>query len=551
MVGFMFEGYRRRKADEKARAKVDALEGARDVAGLAELLRGGRPERVIRAAAALGRVGGRDAVEALLAALDGARADTRHEIVRSLGAIGGPIATDTLIGLLHDSEDVWAAAPALAQIGGPRALNALADALTEPDSADSRAPLQDAVSGLLPAPRLPKGLPGHLTRDAAAQVRRLIWAGDLDAAQILLRQVRAGISSAMPGMLWGVASYAGAAVDSALATVSRQQMVAHHSVGPKAQPFQLDGLHALSPWLELTNLEALLATLPAEMERAATPPPADARVDEPTVEVMIRLLRGSDDETAALRRDTLICLHRMNRLDSVADLGTTLNDRYWAVRLAAVAALRQIDDPAATAVLRTKMQDENQQVCTASVAVAGCKDGQILRQVVRDPRDDVRAQAAMSAADLNDPQWADVLAPLLTDPERLARTHAGDALHRWAWTGDPVQAAISACAWDDVVAAGAAAARPLMRMFEQTYRDHDPDKEPAMQTLERLVTTHGRAIPDDVLRAGADFEDFAGVLRTERDSDTLWAPTVDASGLRQACRKALQAREGERQSTAD
>jgi hypothetical protein len=241
----------------------------------------------------------------------------------------------------------------------------------------------------------------------------------------------------------------------------------------------------------------------------------------------------------------------MNRLDSVADLGTTLNDRYWAVRLAAVAALRQIDDPEATAVLLTKMQDENEQVRTAAVAVAVYKDGQVLRQAVRDPRDEVRAQAAMSAADLNDPQWADVLAPLLTDPERLARTNAGVALHRWAWTGDPVQAAISACAWDDVVAAGAAAARPLMRMFEQTYRDHDPDKEPAMQTLERLVTTHGRAIPDDVLRAGADFEDFAGVLRTERDSDTRWAPTVDASGLRQACRKALQAGEGERQSTAD
>ncbi|GAB2991965.1 hypothetical protein GCM10023080_067160 [Streptomyces pseudoechinosporeus] len=550
----MFDRYRRRKAEEKARAKVDAWERAGDVAGLVELLRGGEQETVIRAAAALGRIGGRDAVEALLAALGGARGDTRFHIVRSLGTIGGPIATDALTGLLHDSEDVRTAAPALARIGGRRALTVLTDALTDPNFPGSRAPLEDAVRGLIPALRLPAGrLPGHLTRDAAAEVRRLVWAGDLDAGHILLSQIRDGISSAeaTSGMRWGVASYAGAAVDSALSTVSRQEMVAHHSVGPNAQPFHLDGLHAVSPWLELTNLEAMLGTLPEDMEEAATPPSLGAHVDDPIVEVMIRLLRGSDDETAALRRDTLISLHRMNRLDSVADLGSTLNDRYWAVRLAAVAALRKMDAPEAIAVLRTKMGDQNQEVRRAAVAVAVGKDGHILRQAVRDPHDDVRAQAAMSAADLDDPQWADVLVPLLTDGERLARMHAGEALHRWAWTGDPVQAAISACSWDDVVAAGAAAAGPLMRMFEETYRDHDPDKEPALRALERLVTAHGRAIPDHVLRAGADFEDFAGVLQRERDGDHLSAPRADASGLRQVCREALQARDSGRRSTAD
>jgi HEAT repeat protein len=550
----MFDRYRRRKAEETARAKVDAWERAGDVDGLAELLRGGEQETVIRAAAALGRIGGREAIEALLAALDGARGDTRFHIVRSLGTIGGPIATDVLTGLLHDSEDVRTAAPALARIGGRRALTALTDALTDPNFPGSRAPLQDAVRRLIPVLRLPAGLlPGHLTRDAAAEVRRLVWAGDLDASHILLRQIRDGISSAeaTSGMRWSGASYAGAAVDSVLSTVYRQEMVAHRSVGHNAQPFPLDGLHAVSPWLELANLEATLGTLPEDMEEPATPPSLGAQVDDPIVEVMIRLLRGSDDETAALRLDTLISLHRMNRLDSVADLGSTLNDRYWAVRLAAVAALRKMDAPEAIAVLRTKMDDQNQAVRRAAVAVAVRKDGHILRQAVRDPHDDVRAQAAMSAADLDDPQWADVLVPLLTDGERLTRMHAGEALHRWAWTGDPVQVAVSACSWDDVVAAGASAVGPLMRMFEETYRDHDPDKEPALRALERLVTEHGRAIPDHVLRAGADFEDFAGVLQRERDGDHLWAPRVDASRLRQVCREVLQARDSGRQSTAD
>jgi HEAT repeat protein len=586
MVMCVFDKYRRRKAVEKARAKMDALERARDVAGLAEQLHGSQR---VRAAAALHRIGGREAVEALLAALDGASTSTRRAIVWSLGMIGDPIVTDTLIGLLDDSQLADEAATALALIGGRevveallaalagasaetgrwivttlgkighpigrRALEAVAGALTDPAFPGSRAPLGDAVRALLPDLRRPSSLPGHLTRHAAAEVRRLLWAGDLDAAGTLLVQVRDGLSSVevtAAGARWGGASLARAAAESALTTVSLLEALANHSVGPSAMRItELIELHSLTPWVELNHLEAFLATLPEDLEQAVPSSPVDAQVDEPTIEVMIRLLRGSDDDSAALRRDTLIFLHRMNRLDSVEDLGTTLNDGHWLVRLAAVAALRKVTDPEAIAALRTRMDDENPEIRRTAVAVAITKDGQVLRQAVRDPHDEVRAQAAISAADLDDPRWADVLAPLLTDADPLARVHAGEALHRWAWTGEPIQAAISAGAWDDVVAAGAAAARPLMRMFEATYRDHDPDKEPAMRALERLVTAHGSGIPDDVLRAGADFEDFRGVLRDVRDSDAKWAPNVDASGLRQACREALWACDSGPQSTAD
>ncbi|MFI0451508.1 HEAT repeat domain-containing protein [Actinomadura sp. 6N118] len=559
----MFDGLRRRK--------VDGLERSRDVAGLAELLRHDRPDMVSRAAEALSRIGGQDAVEALLAALESSHAGTRREIAVKLGEIGDRATADRLAVLLYDEDGRVgeAAARALGRIGGPGALGALVDALVDGDFQGNRAAPRDALRTIMRGHRFSTVRPRQLRHDLAGEVRQLVWAGDFDAARALLRQIADGAASVRTasGLPWGGGSYTTATAQHAAATVQRMEATALRSIAmPDVLPYSM-AFEEQELIGQFATLEAFLANLPEDMEEATSPPPANEPGEGWLIEGMIRLLHSRDadcrrdavgelrglggpeaiaalrerlgEENTELRRVILLALNGMDGLDSVAALGDCLTDRHWAIRLAAVAALRKIDGPETVAALHARLDDEHHEVRKAALSIAARTDGEILRKGVQDPHEEVRTRAALVAVDLDDPQWADVLAPLLTEPSRLARAWAAEGLRRWSWAGEPIQLAIAAREWDEVVEAGAAAAEPLMRMLEEIYLDNEPDKEDAMHALERLVTAHGREIPDEVLRAGADFDNFAGPWKSMPDGED-YAPIIDASGLRQACREALQ-----------
>ncbi|MBC6461351.1 HEAT repeat domain-containing protein [Actinomadura sp. HBU206391] len=553
---------------------MDALERAGDVAGLAELLHHDRPATVSEAAGALSRIGGRGAVEALLAALEGSDAGTSRQIVRRVGEIGDPAATDRLAGLLYDTADDGGgrvgqdAAKALGRIGGPAAVGALVDALLDEGFPGRRAALRDALRTIMRSRRSTTVRPTRLTRDAGGQARQLVWAGDFGTARALLSEIADGAASvgAASDMTWGGAAYAKASAESAAATVYRLEMMTGHSLDTPGAPSLGTAFEEQALVGTFATLEGFLANLPEDME-ATSHPPAGLPDDEPIAEALIRVLRSDDadrlwavdalrdlggpeavaalgecldDEDAMVRRAALMALNGMDAPASVAALGKCLDDESWPIRLAAVAALRKVSGSEAIAALREMLDDESHEVRKAALAVAARMDGEVLSRGVNDPHEEVRWRAALVAADLDDPRWADALAPLLTEPFRPARAWAAGTLRRWSWAGDdPVQLAIAACAWDEVVEAGVAAAGPLMRMLDEIYAENEPDKEEAMQALERLVAAHGREIPDEVLHAGAEFDDFAGAWTSMADSDD-YAPLVDASELRRLCREALQ-----------
>jgi HEAT repeat protein len=471
--------------------------------------------------------------------------------------------------LLRNQPATGSAAAALRRVGGRVALSALIDAHLDKDFPGDRAALAKVLSlAIVPSLAL-LVRPKYLARDAAAQARRLVLAGDLHTASALLWAIGDGAQAAdASGMRWGVASYAATAANRATAALQRMQLRNRGSIADRLEYNIASEREELIS--ELARLEALLATLPEELETANLSLLVEDAEARSFVDQLVRLV-GSGE--TAIRRSAIEqlvrlgdpaaipalrgCLHEpdpqvryaaiaaltvLDGLTSIDDLHGALQGPHWVIRLAAVAALRRLNGSAAIDALRARLDDDHYEVRMAALAIAAPIDGRVLRQGVVDANEEVRAQAVLVAGDLDDPQWGSTIAPLLTDSYRLARREAGKALSRWAWAGDPISVAIAATKWDAVFEAGIEAAELLMRAFGDVYVEHDSDKEPALRTLERLVEVHGKAIPEHVLRAGADFEDFDGELQGHTDQDFPIYSRVDASELRRLCEAALKGR---------
>ncbi|PJF38977.1 MAG: hypothetical protein CUN55_15695, partial [Phototrophicales bacterium] len=84
-------------------------------------------------AEALGKIGGRKALDLLKESINDAEQSLKRTIAQALGQIGNPSAVDVLIELLNNSEQSLqrTAAQALGQIGDQRAINALEQTLIE------------------------------------------------------------------------------------------------------------------------------------------------------------------------------------------------------------------------------------------------------------------------------------------------------------------------------------------------------------------------------------------------------------------------------------
>jgi HEAT repeat protein len=517
----------------------------------------------VAAIEALGRVGGRAAVDVLLATVGSGKFFRAFPAVDVLGRSGDPRAVPALAALLDDATYTSEAARALGRVGEASAVAPLARLLASAVQSVVRVAavsiaelaarhrarygsdqaivdaLRRAAAGDAALRQLAQALTGAEEAERVAIARVLGWIGGEAAVASLTRLLDAGgeVSEAAASALGSAGPQSDHAVRAALrdgasarravvlplvtrASATQEVLRCLSDADPAVRALACDALARLGSTGAVPRLFELLADGDARVAQAAL----GAIQSLGSTETKSLALAAAESADPAVRRAALRILAYFGFAEALPSfLAAMRSEQDARLRDAAIAGLPFLDDPRALGALLDAARDPEPRVRSAAVRALGHSVGNDVRiaaallAALRDGEPWVRYYAAQALGRLRVESATEQLAALLDDAAGQVRVAAVEALSNFA-NATALAALRRAATGDDpdleraaLIGLGIARGADTLPVLEQAARSPDPATRLVAiaavvdSSSERGVEVLARAArdPDESVRSAA------------------------------------------------